>query len=239
VTINIEGAINLGAYQITLSFDPALLAYQSHLPGPFLGSTGRATSCFAPSVDAGSVTVACNSLGASPPGPSGSGLLHSITFRGLAGGVSPVVVAEALLSDVAANQKLPVNTFDASIIVDGATLTPTTTPVPTATPTPTVTPTPTATPTVTPTASPTATATPTFTPTATVTPTATATMTPAAGAATCPDMDGDGMILVSDILYSVRAYGQSDPLADLDGSGVVTVSDILGVLNLYGTTCTA
>jgi hypothetical protein len=53
----------------------------------------------------------------------------------------------------------------------------------------------------------------------------------------CADFDGDGIVLVQDILYVVHAYYTTDPLADLDGSGLVTVTDILIVLEQYRIVC--
>lgn len=51
-------------------------------------------------------------------------------------------------------------------------------------------------------------------------------------------MDGDGRVLIGDILYTVRAYMTNNALADLDSSGLVTVTDILRTVDQYGTYCT-
>jgi hypothetical protein len=91
----------------------------------------------------------------------------------------------------------------------------------------------------TPTATPTVTDTPTITPTPTITLTPTITPTPTPMPWPCADFDGDGKVLIHDLLYAVNAYFTADPLADLDGSGLVTVTDILIVVEQYGIQCPA
>jgi hypothetical protein len=241
VDVFIDNATNLGAYEFTLTFDPALLDYMSNAAGPFLGSTFRSTFCFGASEGPVSVTVACSSLANEPPGPNGTGLLHTVAFVGLLGGTSPVHLTDVLLASISAAPIVPVLTLDGSISVLGPTATASPTGLATSTPTPTRTPT--ATMTASPT--PTATRTPTGTPTSTPSPLATATFTPSpsatvsvAPAGTCADMDGDGRVLIGDVLYSVLAYFTANPLADLDGSGKVTIGDILSVVAQYGIPCT-
>ncbi len=240
VDIYIDSATNLGAYEFTLTFDPALLDYMSNVLGPFLGSTGRSTFCMPLREGPVSVTVTCNSLANDPPGPNGTGLLHTVNFVSLLGGTSPAHLTGVLLSTISASPLQPVLTQDGSVTVLGPTPPPTATGLATATPTRTRTPTATATASPTPTH----TATPTRTPTATATATATSTSTPVpsptAGVQSgiCADMDGDGKVLVGDILYAVNHYFTADPLADLDGSGAVTVGDILTVVDNYGLSCT-
>jgi hypothetical protein len=52
-------------------------------------------------------------------------------------------------------------------------------------------------------------------------------------------MNGDGRVLVADILYVVSKYFTADPLADLDDSGLVTIGDVLRAVDQYFDTCTA
>jgi hypothetical protein len=51
-------------------------------------------------------------------------------------------------------------------------------------------------------------------------------------------MDGDGRVLVGDILYAVQKFMTNDALADLDESGLVTVADILRAVGQYASFCT-
>jgi hypothetical protein len=49
------------------------------------------------------------------------------------------------------------------------------------------------------------------------------------------DVDGDGMVGVSDILLVVDGWGPCDGCdADIDGDGTVGVSDILAVVDAWG-----
>jgi hypothetical protein len=80
VDVLVDDVSNLGAYRVTLSFDPALLTSVSVANGPFLESTDRDVSCLEPTLDEKSVVLACLSKGPKPPGPSGSGHLATITL---------------------------------------------------------------------------------------------------------------------------------------------------------------
>jgi hypothetical protein len=223
VDIYVDQVANLGAYQFTLSYDPSVLNFDSSAAGPFLGSTGRSTFCLPPTTGTGFVTIACNSLSNDPPGPNGTGDLQTIGFTTQLSGVSTLHLSSVLLSNISAVQIQPVVTIDGTVFVG-----PTPTGWPPSTPTPT--------PTSTPTATSTPTSTPTPTSTSTVTPTATANSAVLAG--DCADMNGDGLVTVADIVYTVSKYMTSDPLADMDHNGVVTVIDILMVVQQYSVRCT-
>jgi hypothetical protein len=242
VDIYIDSVTNLGAYQFTVNFSPTLLSYSSNLVGPFLASTGRSTFCLAPTTGPGSVTFTCNSLANDPPGPDGSGKLHTVIFASGLVGTSSIHLTNISLADIAAAQLQPVIAQDGSIAVGPVpTGAPTVTPTPTRTATPTLTPTATVTPTRTATDTPTSTASATPTATATRTPTALPTPTATVGvtfAGVCADMDGDGIVSIADILYVVQVYMTPNSLADLDQSGLVTIADILAVVRQYFVRCT-
>jgi len=55
----------------------------------------------------------------------------------------------------------------------------------------------------------------------------------------CPgDMDGDGVVTVSDILDVLSEFGCVDGCAmDINGDGSVNVTDVLAVLSAFGTAC--
>ena len=51
----------------------------------------------------------------------------------------------------------------------------------------------------------------------------------------CPeDLNGDGLIDVSDLLEIVGSWGSNDPALDLDGSGTVDTPDLLAVIAAWG-----
>ncbi|HIB50859.1 MAG TPA: hypothetical protein EYO40_06240 [Phycisphaerales bacterium] len=51
----------------------------------------------------------------------------------------------------------------------------------------------------------------------------------------CPsDIDGDGIVGVSDILSLIAGWGGNDPTQDLDGDGTVGVSDLLIIIAAWG-----
>jgi uncharacterized repeat protein (TIGR01451 family) len=49
-----------------------------------------------------------------------------------------------------------------------------------------------------------------------------------------PDVTGDGLVDVGDLVAVIVAWGTSDPDADIDGSGLVDVSDLVAVLVAWG-----
>ena len=245
IDVIVDNVTNLGGFQFTLQFSPSVLSYQGIQPGQFLGSTGRSVACLPAIVASGQVQLACNTLGAAPPGPSGSGALATVVFQGAADGISFLTLSGVILTDTAGNALQPVTLQPGAIAVGSgpnpATHTPTPTVTRTNTRTATATNTPTATATRTATRTATSTFTPTRTPTATATPTRTLTPTPtceAGGCAPiCADVTGDGKVLVGDILYLIQLFGTSDPVADLDRSGHVRSADILIGVSQYATSC--
>lgn len=180
VDVVITDAADLGAFEFTLAFAPAVVSVTDVQLGVFLGSSGRPAYALGPHIDnnAGTVSFGGYTLGASPAGPNGAGVLATITFHALSVGSSNLTFTHSLVTDrLAAIQA--VTTQPGQIIVSGATPTPTTPPTSTPTPTDeaTATPTPSATFTATPSATPTRTPKPTKTRTPTRTATATATAT--------------------------------------------------------------
>jgi hypothetical protein len=129
VDIRIENVENLGSYEWLLAFNSAVLQFVTVSNGPFLGSTGRTVFCPGAILDVGSVRFGCSTIGATPPGPSGSGVLSTVTFSALAEGTSPLDLVWVQLSDPLAVD-IPTAIQDGSVTVE---------PAPTATATPTAT----------------------------------------------------------------------------------------------------
>ena len=66
-----------------------------------------------------------------------------------------------------------------------------------------------------------------------------ATPTPASPPASlpCADFNGDGQVLIVDILYVVAHFNTADAQADIDDSGLVTVTDVIAVVWQYSDIC--
>lgn len=187
VDVMIDGAVNVGAFQFDLIYDPAVVTVTDVALGPFVGSTGRTAQPVGPTIDnvRGALTFGAFSFG-SGAGPEGTGVLATVTFRAEGPGTSALGLQNVVVTDPMANAQ-PAS-------VEGGVVTVT---APPAASTPTMAPSPTVTPTAMPTLGSTATATQIAEPMATATPTgaaeatatfpiATATATPVATAAPTP-----------------------------------------------------
>src|SRR5882724_5026705 len=96
--ITISGVTDLYAFQLDLSFSPAVIAATSISEGGFLPA-GGATFFIPGSINnaAGTITFTADSLLGSGGGVSGSGVLANVTFRGVGQGVSPIALANVQL----------------------------------------------------------------------------------------------------------------------------------------------
>ena len=139
VTVDIvaENVSNLGSFQFTLSYDPAVTILQALAVGPFLGSTGRSVVCLPATITDGAAELACATLGAALPGPSGSGVLATATYFTVAPGSSPQHLSDPILTDIASIGLLPIVTQDGLIDVIPVGGTPVATSTTTPTPDPT------------------------------------------------------------------------------------------------------
>jgi len=140
VNATVDNVSDLGAYELTLSFDPAFLQVADVENGPFLGSGGRAPSCLGWEVDGASVRTVCLTLGPEPDGASGSGVLATFTFLPLQMGNTQVAVEKATLTNPMAGV-MTVNIGGVASVAVGPAPTPTDTSTPGSSPTPTDTPT--------------------------------------------------------------------------------------------------
>jgi hypothetical protein len=98
---NVVAAGGLGDFDFTVTFDTSVGTAVSVNPGPFLGSTGRAVTCAPAAIAAGSVNFGCDTTGGAPPGPTGSGVLATITFQpGASFGSSNLIFTSSSLRDI-------------------------------------------------------------------------------------------------------------------------------------------
>jgi hypothetical protein len=93
-TVRIDGVTDLGAYQLRPQFDDAGLQLISVQDGGFLASTGRIPACQTSAPEGGVPTYFCVTAGTQPPGPSGAGVLATITVQALVAGTYDLTLAD-------------------------------------------------------------------------------------------------------------------------------------------------
>jgi hypothetical protein len=99
-TVRLQDAANLGAFQATLNYNPAIAQAEAVTIAPFLTSTGRTAVPVGPMIDntVGKVTLGAFTFGGQP-GASGAGDLAAVRFRAVANGQTTLTFQEAGLSD--------------------------------------------------------------------------------------------------------------------------------------------
>jgi len=116
VNVVVDDVTNLGAFEFQLTYDPSVVGLQDFKEGPFLGSSGRRVECLPPRTAEGSLHFTCVTLGATPDGPTGSGVLATLTFQPVGAGTSALHLEQVVLADPPANP-LPAQAEDASVTV--------------------------------------------------------------------------------------------------------------------------
>jgi adhesin HecA-like repeat protein len=120
VAVDIANATDIFAFQLDLSFDPAILQASDVLEGTFL-SGGGATFFIPGFIDntAGTVTFNADTLLSAIPGVNGSGLLLEFDFNAVAPGTSALTIGNLFLQD---SQLSPVDgsAANGSVMVTGA-----------------------------------------------------------------------------------------------------------------------
>ncbi|MFZ1598774.1 MAG: dockerin type I domain-containing protein, partial [Anaerolineae bacterium] len=119
VTVAARDVFNLGGFEFTLVYDPAILQAITATLAPFPASGGRPFSAPAPVIDqaTGRITFGAFSLGALP-GVSGVGALASVRLHALGSGVSALHLDAAQVANTAGGG-LRTETTDAQITVSG------------------------------------------------------------------------------------------------------------------------
>ncbi len=99
-TVAISDVSNLGGFQFTLTYDPAVVHVEDATLGDFLDSTGRSAYPLSPQIDntTGRVTFGGYTLG-NQPGASGSGTLAVITFSPQGAGETDLALQGAQVTD--------------------------------------------------------------------------------------------------------------------------------------------
>ena len=97
--IAIANSPELGAFQVTLTFDAAIASVSGIDPGAFLSSTLRIVTCLAPAIGPGLLQFVCVSLQPEPAGPVGSGVLAFVTLTGETVGFTSLTLQDVILTD--------------------------------------------------------------------------------------------------------------------------------------------
>jgi hypothetical protein len=141
--VGVQNVSDLGGFQFTLTYDPAVVQFEQAVLTPFMGSTGREVLELGPLDEPGKVTFGAASMSTTGQrGPDGSGDLVVLTFTGLKVGISRLDFAQVLLVNTH-NERTEITGAGAAVGV--GMLPPTSTPGPTSSvPATTATPSPTA-----------------------------------------------------------------------------------------------
>ena len=99
----------LGGFQFSLGYDPDVVSVSSvsdpaEVEALFVGSTGRSVMCVEPLFGTSFVGLSCATLGSSPLGPTGSGVVARVTFLpGAQADVSTELIVSTILADLPGN----------------------------------------------------------------------------------------------------------------------------------------
>jgi hypothetical protein len=100
VNIVVDNAADLGGFEFTMTFDPAVVTAVTVTLGSFLGSTGRSVGAVTPIIDntTGTVKYAAFSWGVGL-GPDETGTLAVVTLQAVAAGSTSLNFSQAQLTD--------------------------------------------------------------------------------------------------------------------------------------------
>ncbi|MEA3459172.1 MAG: cohesin domain-containing protein [Chloroflexota bacterium] len=116
VEVRIENADDLGGYQFSMDFDPAVVQVTNVEDGGFLGSTGRAVIPLQPVIGNRTLSFAAVSAG-TQPGPDGDGALAVITLEAVGIGDSPLALHDVKVFNTAAEEEIPDVVEDGTVTV--------------------------------------------------------------------------------------------------------------------------
>lgn len=110
LTLEVSGGEAVNAFDVTFTYDPAVLSLESWSYGNYLSNLARVYLDNRP----GFFRLAATQL--ATPGVSGDGVLLNLTFRGLAEGNSPILLKQLQFADAQGNPMEPVR-VDGSLAV--------------------------------------------------------------------------------------------------------------------------
>jgi hypothetical protein len=118
VSVDVRDVVDLGAFQFTLRYDQKLLRFKRAVMGPFLGSTGRTVLPQGPFTQTGQITFGAVSVPGAP-GPSGTGVLASLSLQALRPGVSSLTLTQTLLGDTQNRPITVTATVGGNVLITG------------------------------------------------------------------------------------------------------------------------
>lgn len=101
VALEVTGGVDVNAFDVTITYNPAVLELRSWSPGDYLSNLSQVYQ----KVEAGSFQVVYTQL-ARPP-KSGDGTLLNLVFRAVRKGISPVSIAAAEFAGGSAGEVFP------------------------------------------------------------------------------------------------------------------------------------
>ncbi|MGD2146866.1 MAG: cohesin domain-containing protein [Anaerolineae bacterium] len=117
VQVVVEGISDLGGFEFELAYDPTVLEVKDVAFGDFLGTTGRSVIPVGPALDdeEGMVAIGAATFG-EQPGPSGAGVLATISYVARRAGSSELRLQNAVVLDSSASLT-PIETADGRVAV--------------------------------------------------------------------------------------------------------------------------
>jgi hypothetical protein len=106
ISVMIEEADDLGGFEFTMLCISTTVTVDSVTVGDFTGSTGRAVIPVGPTIQAGRVSLGVATVG-SASGPSGTGVLATVTLTAQGSGQSPLDLQNVLVLDTNAQHQTP------------------------------------------------------------------------------------------------------------------------------------
>lgn len=121
--IRVSDALDLGGFEFTLSYDPAVVTVTNIVVGGLISSTNRTVAEYGPLVNNTAGTASQIAFSYAKPataGPNGSGLLATVTLQAVAEGTSALTLTRAQLANTAAQSQAGLTRTDGSVTVFGA-----------------------------------------------------------------------------------------------------------------------
>lgn len=121
VQVVIDDVEDLGGFELTIAYNPSVIDLQDASTGDFLGSTGRMAVPVGPDIDQEEGTMALGALAiGDSAGPTGTGLLATLTGRALQEGTSPIELQKFGVFNTAA-ERLSAQAQGGEVMVGAAT----------------------------------------------------------------------------------------------------------------------
>ncbi len=116
INVTAEEVSDLGGFQFSINYDPAVVAVESVIQGAFLKNTGRTVMFLDPVIDnaVGKLSYGAFSFG-NNPGPNGSGILATVKFTVLDPNCSTLTLDDLEITNTDGSFQ-SVNTADAVLI---------------------------------------------------------------------------------------------------------------------------